>query len=409
MRPSTGARLLLATLVTALVGCGDWRNEPHPSIILITIDTLRADHLSVYGYFRETSPTLTALAEEGIVFENALTTMATTLPAHASLLTSTRTTTHGLKGNFSHLGAVLEDDSGLRTMAEILIDLGYRTAAFVSATPVKDHTGLERGFEVFDQPSAAERRADETIERVVAWLESGVEDPYFLWVHLYDPHKPRKPPAPFDEAFETDESLIRFLEERAVAKARDPYVLEQNNAYDGEILFADTQIERLFGVLKGRGDWEQAAVVVTSDHGEGLGQHDWMRHGKIYNEQLFVPLIVKLPEGRGEAGVRVRRFGSLIDVLPTLAGALNLPIGQRDADQFEGIDLLGPEPRRSGVLSEQVHRSELLDEPGLRYALTSRDGSTSIAPRRGTSCTTWSTTRSRRRTSSIGSQRSLPT
>ncbi len=356
-------------LTLAALSCGRSGPASPSSIVLITVDTLRADHLSTYRYFRETSPTLDGLAREAMLFETALTTMATTLPAHASLMTSTRTTTHGLKGNFQHLSGVLGEETGLRTVAEMLGDLGYATAAFVSAAPVRAHTGLQRGFATFDQPVEKERSADVTADRVVGWLEAAGTRPFFLWVHFFDPHRPRQPPAPYDEAFTTDESLVEFLQERAVARSRDRHLHDQINAYDGEILFTDSQIGRIFAALKARGDWRDSAVVVTGDHGEGLGQHDWMDHGRIHNEQLLVPLIIKFPAGNGPSGVRVPTLASLMDVVPTLVAALELPVSGADRVQFEGIDLLADSDTRPGVLSEQSHR---VNEPGLKYSLTNR-------------------------------------
>lgn len=364
--------LALVLLVGAVAGIhqGCRRSDPPDpaSIVLITIDTLRADHLSTYGYFRQTSPNLDELAAEAVVFDRALTTMATTLPAHASLMTSTRTTTHGLKGNFQHFRVAFEGRGNIRTWAEMLTDLGYETAAFVSAAPVRSHTGIERGFETFDQPVEKSRRADVTIDRVLAWLQQKREGSFFLWVHLWDPHRPRQPPPPYDEAFSTDERLVSFLLERAVTKPFDRFVQRENNAYDGEILFTDHQIGRVLEALKAQEEWQETAIVVTSDHGEGLGQHDWMDHGRIYNEQLFVPLILKLPAGRGPRGVRIQTTASLIDVIPTLVTALELPIADEDRAQFEGLDLLAGDRKRMGVLSEQSQR---VDEPGTRYSLTS--------------------------------------
>jgi len=364
----TSRCLACACFALVALSCSRPGQQEPQSIVIITIDTLRADHLSTYDYFRETSPTLDEFAREAMLFENALTTMATTLPAHASLMTSTLTTTHGLKGNFQHLGVALDDDQGLRTLAEMLGDLGYQTAAFVSAAPLRAHTGMQRGFETFDQPAEKERRGDATTDRAVAWLESVGTRPFFLWVHLFDPHRPRQPPPPFNKAFARDAELFEFLSERAATKT-GRFVQNQNNAYDGEILFTDGQISRIFAALRARGDWPDTAVVVTADHGEGLGQHDWMDHGRIYNEQLRVPLIIKFPQGRGPRDTRASSLASVIDVVPTLVAALDLPIQDADREQLEGIDLLSGDDVRSGLLSEQSHRVE---EPGLRYSLTNR-------------------------------------
>ena len=192
--------------------------------------------------------------------------------------------------------------------------------------------------------------------------------PFFLWVHFFDPHRPRQPPPPFDEAFASDAALFEFLSERAATKT-DRFVQNENNAYDGEILFTDVQIGRIFTALKARGDWRDTAVVVTADHGEGLGQHDWMDHGRIYNEQLRVPLIMKFPRGRGPRDARASTLASVIDIVPTLVAALDLPIQEADRAQLEGIDLLSRDENRSGVLSEQSHR---VKERGRRYSLTNR-------------------------------------
>lgn len=363
--------LACACLGLVVQGC-DRQASPKvlPSIVLITIDTLRADHLSTYGYFRETSPILDQLAREAAVFDKVVTTMATTLPAHVSLMTSTWTTTHGLKGNFSHLKTVLDEQTGLRTFAEILSELGYETAAFVSAAPVRAHTGLQRGFETYDQPVEKERRADVTTDKVLSWLEAESERPLFLWIHYFDPHRPRQPPAPYDKAFSTDDALVEFLRKRAVKNPANRHLQGQINAYDGEILFTDTQIGRVLAVLEARGDWQDTAVVITADHGEGLGQHDWMDHGQIYNEQLLVPLIIRFPIGSGPTGVRISKTASLVDVIPTLVGAFDIPVAGSDRPQFEGVDLLTDEDTRAGVFSEQSHR---VNEPGLKYTLTGED------------------------------------
>lgn len=364
--------VLCGFLILATQGCRQAEPVPPASIVLITIDTLRADHLSPYGYFRDTSPTLDDFAREAMLFETAVTTMATTLPAHASLMTSTLTTTHGLKGNFAHLGAVLEQENGLLTLAEMLSNIGYQTAAFVGAAPLGRHTGLQRGFATYDQPIEKERRADATTDRVLEWLESRGPEPFFLWVHLWDPHAPRKAPPPYRGMFKTDDGLFEFLQDRVVPRPGRRIILGQNNAYDEEILFTDKQIERIFLALKARGDWQDISVVVTGDHGEGLGQHGYMNHGRIYNEQLYVPLLIKFPRGRGPRDVRVPTVASLIDVVPTLVAALDLPLSAADRAQFEGMDLLAGNDPRKGVFSEQTHR-EAVEKPGLRYSFTNKE------------------------------------
>jgi arylsulfatase A-like enzyme len=341
------------------------------SIVLVTVDTLRADRLGCYGYYRKTTPGLDRFASESVVFENAVTPMATTLPAHVSLMTGTLPGRHGVFHNLTSRAPTLQEAGELRTLAQMLARKGYLTAAFVSATPVKDHTGLDAGFQHFDQPQDRERRAADTTDEAIEWLADDARGAFFLWVHYFDPHDPYDPPPRFRGRFDTGPPLIDFLEARGV-RDYDAKILGLNNRYDGEVLYLDTQIRRLFDAIRAAGLWDASAIVFTADHGEALGQHEWIGHGRIYNEQIFVPLIVKLPAGEGTAGTRVARFASLIDVVPTLVGRLGLPIDARDAAQLEGIDLFDPETARESVFSERVHRDRGW-EPGRKYTLTGPD------------------------------------
>jgi arylsulfatase A-like enzyme len=253
-----------------------------------------------------------------------------------------------------------------------LRDLDYATAAFVSATPLKAHTGLQFGFDVYDQPDVGQRTAAETNDAVFAWLDSSPQRPFFLWVHYFDPHLPFEPPPPYDSAFDADPSAAQVLRERNVREWRDPSMHRWINLYDGEILYLDSQIQRLFDRIRKLGEWENSAIVVAGDHGEGLYQHRWWGHGHIYNEQLFVPLILKLPEGRGPRSQRISKLASLIDVLPTLAAALELPVPEAVASRFEGVDLLRRGSQRDYAFAERadVQRNW---EPGRKYALLSSE------------------------------------
>jgi arylsulfatase A-like enzyme len=367
LRPGdTLGRALLSLLwgASLLVGCTSF--EP-PSIVLVTLDTTRADHLGCYGYFRDTSPVLDSLAGEGVLFENALTPMASTLPAHVSLLTSTSTLRHGVKANFDRLKRRFEPGASPPSFAEVVRDLGYETAAFVSAATLKDHTGIQAGFRTFDQPEAFHRVAAQTTDEVVRWLRSNGARPFFLWVHYFDPHLPYDPPPPFGERFATGDGLIGFLAERKVPRR----LAGASNLYDGEIAYMDEQIGKLFAALREVGAWNGSAVVVAGDHGEGLGQHGWMSHGRIYNEQLRVPLIVKFPLGRGPISVRSDSLASLEDVVPTLVGVLNLPVPDGVREGFEGVDLVEGTESRPYVFSERT-RSRGGWKPGRKYALTER-------------------------------------
>jgi arylsulfatase len=343
--------------------------------VVITIDTLRADHLGCYGYFRPTSPVLDALATESVWFANAVTTMATTLPAHVSLWTSRYPLQTGVTSNGRRLtidGERLDrmggDKNRVRLFAELLRELGYSTAAFVSATPVKKNTGINAGFDLFDQPAVGGRKAAVTTERVIEWLDSEPEQPFFLWVHYFDPHKPYDPPEPFRQAFETEPGLIQFLKERGVPNPTDPHIHEVNNLYDGEILSTDTEIGHLLDRLRASGLYDRSTLVVTSDHGEGLGQHNWIGHGKINNEQLFVPLMIKFPKESGLNGQRVERLVSLIDVVPTLTESLGLPLSDTDRRHFSGINVLAGRSVRDFALAQRstVSKKWKLEKQGQR-------------------------------------------
>ncbi len=276
-----------------------------PDVILVTIDTLRADHLGCYGDESARTPTLDALASQGVRFAHAQTTVPITLPAHSSLMTGAfpmATGMHDFIGNKLPPGAV--------TLAEVLHDNGYTTAAFVSSAVLDSRFGLNQGFDAyfdhfdlsglheanFDQ---MERRGDQVVDEALNWLKLNPRRPFFLWVHLYDPHFPYTPPEPYASRF------------RAAP-------------YDGEIAFADAQVGRLFDALRGRRLLDGAVIALASDHGEGLGEHGEKTHGFfIYNSTLHVPLLLRIP------GVEPRVVDeevSLVDVMPTILQALKLPL-----------------------------------------------------------------------------------
>jgi arylsulfatase A-like enzyme len=379
-----GASLLLGLFAA----CADAGPRELPSIVLITIDTLRADHLGCYGYVRDTSPNLDRFAAQAVLFESALTTMATTLPAHISLMTSTLTVSHGVKRNIPRNGGLpawvstasepdveAAERSGrsgptFPTLAQLVRNLGYETAAFVSAGPLKTHSGLQLGFHEFNQPAVGHRTAAETNDAVLAWLDSRPQRPFFLWVHYFDPHFPFEPPPPYDTAFEGDRSAGEVLRQRNVAEWKDPDIQKWIDLYDGEILYLDSQIQRLFDRMRELGHWADSAIAVAGDHGEGLYQHGWWDHGRIYNEQLFVPLIIKLPDGVGPPSHRSSKLASLIDVLPSLVATLELPVPAAVASRFEGVDLFRRGSRRDYAFAERTHLGRNW-EPGRKYALVS--------------------------------------
>jgi choline-sulfatase len=263
-----------------------------PDVILITIDTLRADHLGSYGDARAATPVLDRLARNGARFAHVIAPVPLTLPSHASLLTGVTPLAHGVHDN---IGFAL--GPAIPALAERFKTAGYETGAFVSGAPLDRASGLARGFDTYDDRMTrnVERRADETVAAVGEWLrrDSGAHTrPLFLWVHLFDPHAPYEAPEPFGR---------RFAE----------------RPYDGEIAFVDAQIGVLLDDVKRARPDRRAIVAVTADHGEGLGEHGEPTHGLfVYDSTIRVPLIL---EGAGvPAGLDVQRMAQLIDVAPTL-------------------------------------------------------------------------------------------
>jgi arylsulfatase A-like enzyme/tetratricopeptide (TPR) repeat protein len=286
---------------------------------LITIDTVRADHLTCYGYGHIETPAIDALAREGVRFEHAYAQVPLTLPSHTVILTGTYPMFNGVRDLAS---------SGLAgtvpTLAEILHRNGYTTAAFVSSFVLNSMWGLNRGFEVYDDatdvardtkptPTLLERRGDHTVDRALAWLASHSGGPFFLWIHLYDPHSPYRPPEPFHSRY-------------------------AGRLYDGEIAFDDVQVGRVIDSLHRLGLYDGALIVVAGDHGESLGEHREAEHGFfIYDATLRVPLILKLA-GTATQPLIIDEPVGLIDLAPTVAEVCG--IQPSPTTPFQGHSLL---------------------------------------------------------------------
>ncbi len=308
-----------------------------PNVLIITIDTLRADHLGCYGYFRDTSPNIDALAAVAIVFERCLAPVAQTLPTHMSLFTGVYPLEHGFQANRTKGDQRWVPSPVLKTFATVLSDNGYTTAGFISAAPIKKITGMAAGFSFWSEPNDRTVTADDTTRRVIDWLEGEPSEPFMLWVHYFDTHAPYEPRPPYDTLYTTDDGLeaylaLRRFSDTAPKRYRKPRGEEgirvkdtrtDNNLYDGELRFIDDHVGKLFDVLKRRGLWERLAILLTADHGEGLGQHGREGHGRVWREQLHVPLMMRIP---GRAPKRVAVPLSSVDVLPTfLALARDVP------------------------------------------------------------------------------------
>ena len=301
-----------------------------PSVVLITLDTTRADHLGCYGGARAETPHLDALARSGVRFEQALSPVPLTLPAHVSLLTGLVPRHHGVRDN---LGFKL--DPKIPLLAERLSAAGYSTAAYVSAAVLDREGGLARGFATYDDALRTgdrrafdyqERAASQTVDAVLKQLGT-LKSPFFLWVHFYDPHLPYVPPEPYASRF-------------------------KDRPYDGELAFMDAQIGRLWDALKRQGT--TVYVVVAGDHGESLGEHGEEGHGVfLYQATQHVPLIMTGP-GLPPGTTAASNVG-LIDIAPTILDLLRLP-PLKDADGRSLVPLLhGARPAAPGYEMETFY------------------------------------------------------
>jgi arylsulfatase A-like enzyme len=304
-----------------------WR----PSIVLVTLDTTRADHLGCYGYPRQTTPFIDSLAAQGALFMRAFATTATTTPSHASLFTGLYPRQHRVREN----GDVLDD--GVFTLAEWLRMKDYDTAAFVGTRAHFKRANFNQGFRVFNEPPAAPakyRTAAATIAAATRWLgRQPAATPLFIWIHLFDAHLPYDPAnrlAPASAA-EADELVRYWTETQRVPleffggdRAR---LIELMTQYDGQLQAIDRSLRTFYDAV--RGARPDALWIVTNDHGEGLGSHNWMEHGKmLYNEQLRAPLIVHATNGR-VAARRVECVVEQVDLFPTVADLLGAPLKKR--------------------------------------------------------------------------------
>lgn len=303
--------------------------SPHgkPDVILITIDTLRADHVGCYGDKDVQTPALDGLAEEGLRFTNAFTPSPITNTSHTSILTGLYPSSHGV----TDFGVPLRATTA--TLAQQLTEHGYVTAAFIGAVILDSKTlapGLDRGFDFYDNfpqnlPKTSsrygrvERRGMEVVHHAEKWLRYHPpgSKPRFAWVHLYDPHDPYDPPAPFAQKY-------------------------KGRLYDGEIAYADTALAELLRFLKQQGSYRGSLVLVVGDHGEGLGEHGEDTHGIfLYDSTTHVPLIIKLPSGMGREAVTrgkvIPEQVRTIDLMPTVLSVLRFPIPKLDGASLQPL------------------------------------------------------------------------
>ncbi|HSE42520.1 MAG TPA: sulfatase-like hydrolase/transferase [Acidobacteriota bacterium] len=325
---------------------GEFKNY---NVLLITIDTLRADHLPAYGYSGVKAPYLDRISSESMKFVNAFAHAPLTLPSHTSILTGRLPISHGVRDNAGyHL------DNSETTLAEILKSEGYTTGAFVSSFILDSVFNLQQGFDFyFDNfdtaefqgmdPRAIERRADETEAAVEQWLDQNSKNKFFAWVHFYDPHDPYNPPEPYKSEY-------------------------QSKPYDGEIAYTDSVLGKLIAKLESNRLMDRTILIITGDHGEGLGEHREPHHGLfIYNSTIHVPLLIRLPDAKGKTIDDLIRH---IDLAPTVLDFLGFQV----PGNMQGASLIplinGEEKKERLAYSESLYAS-------LHYGWASLEGITS--------------------------------
>ena len=283
------------------------------NVLIITIDTLRADRLSCYSREHLETPQIDSLARRGVLFDYAFAHTPLTLPSHANIFLGRTPLYHGVHDNSSF--TVHEK---YLTLAEFLKDIGYATGAFVGAYPLDSTFGLDQGFSTYDDEYGSqidrgdkyyvERKAEEVVDRALLWVKRQ-SSPWFLWVHVYDPHAPYEPPQPFEDRF-------------------------KNNLYNGEVAYVDSEMGKIFDYLESEKLYEDTLIVLTGDHGEGLWQHGELTHGYFaYNTTIWIPLIFYFP---GIEPGNAPDYVSHIDIFPTICDILNL----KEPDVLTGVSLL---------------------------------------------------------------------
>ena len=342
-------RRVTLVLILVLTACRRESGPPHfpnAPVIVISIDTLRADHLPIYGYKAVETPAIDALAHDAVVFDYAISHCPLTLPSHVSLLTGLVPSTNGVRNNLGFR----YDSRKFPSLPQTLKQKGYETGGAVSSYVLRGETGLRDAFDFYDDAveqrpgvtsSEYQRSGEATRVALSRWLDTVGRKPFFALFHLYEPHAPYTPPEPF----------------------RSKYT----DAYDGEIAAADDIVGRFLAELKQRGIYDRAVIVLLSDHGEGLGDHGEQQHGALlYTEEIRVPLLIKLPKNT-RGGTRIGGHAALVDIVPTVEAIVGAT-----KTKTEGIDLFaGPLPARD-IYSETIYPYLQLGWSDMRSMMTDK-------------------------------------
>jgi arylsulfatase A-like enzyme len=369
-----------------------------PNIVLISVDTLRADHLGAYGYARDVSPAIDSLAEDGVLFERAFVAIPKTTPSLVSLLSGLQPKTHGVQR------LKIPVSNAVPLLAQVLSDHGYATAGFCGQFNCSRRWGFDRGFQHFDdrfefdvgQESVlvgggfyptSEKRAGYLVDEAMAWIEvrEGDPRPFFVWLHLMDPHAGYAPPPPYPERFQGASAFSAHAFHGAAvpvemihSQARVEGVVSYEdyvNRYDAEIRYLDDQLRRLFGFLRTTGLYREAVILLTADHGEYMGEADagifYFSHGSsLFESEIRIPLLFKPPQA-GAKPIRSDRLVSIVDVAPTIlwsagiqappADGTNLLAGVLDRHQpASRQEIFVQRPGSNGVFAVRTERYKLV-------------------------------------------------
>ncbi len=377
-------RILFVVLSFVLIltfSCGNTSTAiDRPNVILIIIDTLRADHLNCYGYHRDTSPSLDSLAASGTRWENCQAQAPWTLPATATIFTGLNAKQHGT-------GRRLDGDHRLHSeipiIPTIFSNAGYRTCGIFNVVLLNENHGFARGFDYYSCDDLGARRAAISVDEFLRWLESGSDErPFLAVLHFFDVHDPYDPPPPFDKLYFPDDTLdVSMWEITESGQIAHPEHLEHFlSRYDGGITWVDTQLGRLFSELRFRGYGDNTIIMVTADHGEEFLEWGWVGHGgHLYQELVHVPLIVSGPGI--PSGEVITEPAAQFDILPTLLSICSI----EDTSYFEGVDLFNRAARDPRPLpaSRLMFWGQMLGETplaavvyGRMKGLVTRKGST---------------------------------
>ncbi|MHC4998065.1 MAG: sulfatase, partial [Planctomycetota bacterium] len=371
------ALLALAAVITAIVAYRHFSAPKIRHIVLISMDTTRADYLSCYGYQHKTTPNIDAVAAEAVRFEQAIAPIPLTLPSHSTMLTGTIPPYHGIHDNLNYMLA----DSNL-TLAEMLKASGYTTGGIISSYVLEDGFGLGQGFDTYDDEFdeidnqlGAERRGGEVSAHAIKWLDENRDEDFFLFLHYYDPHSPYDPPEPYRGLFGSIAAAeaIGLTDNTSLTADTDEKKKVFKLTYAEELAYTDHCIGQVINKLKSLDLYDSTLLIITGDHGEAFGEREEMGHGYyIYQESIHVPLIVKLP-GQQTAKTVSGAVG-LIDITPTVCSLLGIETPQ----YIQGRDLSGAlidEPSEDddryiyseSLLATKYNASPLLAVTGNRF------------------------------------------